>query len=132
MQGYIADIETLTEKNTDFRHVLYTGKHLQLVLMALNPRESIGVETHATHDQFFRIEQGVGTASIDGVIHKVKGGDCVIVPAGAVHNLTNTGAQALQVYTLYAPPEHRDGLVQSAKPRAAATRDAEATATTAR
>jgi len=121
MHGYIADIETLTEKNTDFRHVLYTGKHLQLVLMALNHGESIGVETHATHDQFFRIEQGVGTASIDGVIHKVKGGDCVIVPAGAVHNLTNTGDTRLHVYTLYAPPEHRDGLVQGAKPAAAPT-----------
>lgn len=115
MQGYIAGIQKLTEQNTDFRHVLYTGKHLQLVLMALNPGESIGVETHATHDQFFRIEQGMGTASIDGVIHKVKGGDCVIAPAGAVHNLTNTGAKALRVYTVYGPPEHRDGLVQSAK-----------------
>jgi mannose-6-phosphate isomerase-like protein (cupin superfamily) len=121
MQGYIADIETLTEKNTDFRHVRYTGKHLQLVLMALNPGESIGVETHATHDQFFRIEQGNGVASIDGVIHKVKGGDCVIVPAGAVHNLTNSGDKRLHVYTLYAPPEHPDGLVQSAKIGAAAT-----------
>jgi mannose-6-phosphate isomerase-like protein (cupin superfamily) len=121
MHGYIAEIETLTEENTDFRRVLYTGKHLQLVLMALNPGESIGVETHVMHDQFFRIEQGKGVASIDGVIHKVKGGDCVIVPAGAVHNLTNTGATALRVYTLYAPPEHPDGLVQSAKPAAAAT-----------
>jgi mannose-6-phosphate isomerase-like protein (cupin superfamily) len=124
MHGYIADIETLTEKNADFRHVLYTGKHLQLVLMALNPGESIGVETHATHDQFFRIEQGKGTASINGVIHKVKDGDCVIVPAGAVHNLTNTGDQTLRVYTLYAPPEHRDGVIQKTKAEAEAADEA--------
>ncbi|MGY6633198.1 MAG: cupin domain-containing protein [Alkalilacustris sp.] len=115
MKGYVADIEKLTEKNSDFRHVLYTGQHLQLVLMALKPGECIGEETHATHDQFFRIEQGKGTASIDGETYKVKGGDCVIVPAGAVHNLTNTGDKALHVYTLYGPPEHRDGLVQTSK-----------------
>ena len=115
MKGYIADIETLTEQNTDSRHVLYTGKHLQLVLMALNPGESIGVETHATHDQFFRIEQGNGVASIDGVVHNVKNGDCVIVPAGAVHNVTNTGDKALRVYTIYGPPEHRDGVIQKTK-----------------
>jgi mannose-6-phosphate isomerase-like protein (cupin superfamily) len=124
MHGYIADIEKLTEKNTDFRHVLYTGKHLQLVVMALNPGESIGVETHATHDQFFRIEQGKGVASIDGVVHNVNGGDCVIVPAGAVHNLTNSGDKRLHVYTLYAPPEHQDSLVQSVRPRASSAHDA--------
>lgn len=118
MKGYVADIEALTEHNSAFRHVLYTGQHLQLVLMALNPSESIGVETHATHDQFFRIEQGKGTASINGVTHKVKDGDCVIVPAGAVHNLTNTGDQTLRVYTLYAPPEHRDGVIQKTKAEA--------------
>jgi mannose-6-phosphate isomerase-like protein (cupin superfamily) len=118
MKGYVADIEALTEHNSAFRHVLYTGQHLQLVLMALNPGESIGVETHATHDQFFRIEQGKGTASINGVTRKVKGGDCVIVPAGAVHNLTNTGDQTLRVYTLYGPPEHRDGVIQKTKAEA--------------
>jgi len=115
MKGYVADIEKLTEKNSDFRHVLYTGQHLQLVLMALQPGEAIGVETHDTHDQFFRIEQGRGTASIDGVAHQVKGGDCVIVPAGAVHNVTNSGKKVLRLYTLYAPPEHRDGLEQRSK-----------------
>jgi mannose-6-phosphate isomerase-like protein (cupin superfamily) len=124
MKGYIADIEKLTEDNSAFRHVLYTGQHLQLVLMALNPGESIGVETHATHDQFFRIEQGKGTASINGVAHKVKDGDCVIVPAGAVHNLTNTGDQTLRVYTLYGPPEHRDGVIQKTKAEADAADEA--------
>jgi mannose-6-phosphate isomerase-like protein (cupin superfamily) len=124
MKGYIADIEKLTEDNSAFRHVLYTGQHLQLVLMALNPGEAIGVETHATHDQFFRIEQGKGTASINGVTHKVKDGDCVIVPAGAVHNLTNTGDQTLRVYTLYGPPEHRDGVIQKTKAEAEASDEA--------
>lgn len=124
MKGYIADIEKLTEDNSAFRHVLYTGQHLQLVLMALNPGESIGVETHATHDQFFRIESGKGIASINGVTRKVKGGDCVIVPAGAVHNLTNMGDHTLRVYTLYAPPEHRDGVIQKTKAEAEAADEA--------
>jgi mannose-6-phosphate isomerase-like protein (cupin superfamily) len=118
MKGYVADIEKLTEENRQFRHVLYTGQHLQLVLMALQPGECIGVETHDTHDQFFRIEQGKGTASIDGVAHEVKGGDCVIVPAGAVHNVTNSGKKTLRLYTLYAPPEHMDGLEQKTKAEA--------------
>lgn len=124
MKGYIAKIEKLTEENSAFRHVLYTGKHLQLVLMALKPTESIGVETHATHDQFFRIEKGNGTASINGVIHKVKDGDCVIVPAGAAHNLTNTGEQTLRLYTLYGPPEHRDGVIQKTRADAEAAEEA--------
>jgi mannose-6-phosphate isomerase-like protein (cupin superfamily) len=115
MKGYVADIETLTEDNSAFRHVLYTGQHLQLVLMALKPGEAIGMETHDTHDQFFRIETGKGTALIDGLTHKVKGGDCVIVPAGAVHNVTNSGKKTLRLYTLYAPPEHMDGLEQRTK-----------------
>lgn len=115
MKGYVADIETLTEENRDFRQVLYTGKHLQLVLMALKPGQSIGAETHATHDQFFRIETGKGKALIDGVSHKVKDGDCVIVPAGAAHDMTNTGDKVLRLYTLYAPPEHLDRLVQKTR-----------------
>lgn len=124
MQGYVADIETLTETNRDFRQVLYTGPHLQLVLMSLSPGESIGVETHATHDQFFRIERGEGAALIDGATHKVKGGDCVIVPAGAEHNLTNTGDGPFLLYTLYGPPEHLDRLVQKTKAEADASEEA--------
>ena len=124
MKGYVADIETLTDENRDFRQVLYTGKHLQLVLMALKPGQSIGAETHATHDQFFRIEAGKGKALIDGVSHKVKDGDCVIVPAGAEHDLTNTGDKVLRLYTLYAPPEHLDRLVQKTRADANASDEA--------
>lgn len=118
MKGYLADIETLTEENDAFRHVLYTGHHLQLVLMALQPGQDIGSETHAEHDQFFRIEKGKGEVSIDGVAHKVKGGDGIVVPAGARHNLTNTGEKLLRLYTLYGPPEHMDHLVEQGKAEA--------------
>lgn len=124
MKGYVADIETLTEENRDFRQVLYTGRHLQLVLMALKPGQSIGVETHATHDQFFRIETGKGKALIDGVSHKVKDGDCIIVPAGAEHDLTNSGKKVLRLYTLYAPPEHLDRLLQKTRADANASDEA--------
>lgn len=121
MQGYLADIETLTEENTSFRQVLYTGHHLQLVLMALTPGQDIGMETHATHDQFFRIEKGQGEVVIDGTARKVKGGDAIIVPAGARHNLTNTGDKPLHLYTLYAPPNHIDKLVEMRKADALAS-----------
>lgn len=124
MQGYIADIETLTENNKDFRRVLYTGHHLQLVLMSLEPGQSIGVETHTTHDQFFRIEQGVGTALIDGESRKIADGDCIIVPAGAAHDVTNTGKDPLRLYTVYAPPEHIAGLVQNNRADAEASEEA--------
>ena len=115
MQGFVGDIEKLTEENTDFRHVLYTGKHLQLVLMALSPGEDIGEEVHAGHDQFFRIEAGQGEVLIDGVRTPVKADDAIIVPAGALHNVINTGSVSLKLYTLYAPPEHRDGVVHPRK-----------------
>ncbi len=115
MKGYVADIETLTEENTAFRQVLYTGHHLQLVLMALPSGQDIGPETHATHDQFFRIEKGKGEVMIDGVARKIKGGDAIIVPAGAKHNLTNTGDKPLRLYTLYGPPNHIDKLVEKRK-----------------
>jgi mannose-6-phosphate isomerase-like protein (cupin superfamily) len=118
MKGYVADIEKLTEANDDFRRVLYTGHHVQLVLMALKPGEDIGSETHSSHDQFIRIEKGKGKAVIDGVTHKVQDGDCVIIPAGAVHNLTNTGDKRLHLYTLYGPPHHLDQLVQTEKAEA--------------
>jgi mannose-6-phosphate isomerase-like protein (cupin superfamily) len=121
MKGYVADIEDLTEHNTDFRQVLYTGHHLQLVLMALQPGEDIGMETHATHDQFFRIEKGKGEVEIDGVSHRIKGGDGIVVPAGARHNLTNTGDKPLRLYTLYGPPNHVDKLAQSKKSDALAS-----------
>ena len=118
MKGFVDDIEELTESNKDFRRVLYTGKHLQLVLMSLKPGEEIGEEVHDTHDQFFRFEKGKGQVVIDGVSHKIKADYGVIVPAGARHNVVNTGDKPLKLYTLYAPPEHRDGVVHATKAEA--------------
>lgn len=121
MRGFVADIEDLAEDNADFRRVLYTGRKLQLVLMTLAPGEDIGAEVHAGHDQFFRIEEGEGVIEIDGERTEVGGDDAILVPAGARHNLINTGRKPLKLYTLYGPPEHRDGLIQSAKADTAAT-----------
>ena len=115
MKGFVENIEQLTLDNTDFRRVLYTGKHLQLVLMALQPGEDIGEEVHAGHDQFFRIESGKGEVLIDGTRHPVQDDDAVIVPAGARHNAPNTGDAPLKLYTLYAPPEHKDGVIHPTK-----------------
>ena len=115
MNGYHENIETLTADNGDFRRVLYTGKHLQLVLMTLQPGEEIGAEVHADRDQFFRFEQGQGVVDIDGVENRVEDGSGVIVPAGARHNVRNTGDAPLKLYTLYGPPEHLDGITQSTK-----------------
>ncbi|MEO7634017.1 MAG: cupin domain-containing protein [Sphingomicrobium sp.] len=115
MKGYCDNIEELTVANTDFRRVLYTGKHLQLVLMTLQPGEEIGSEVHEDRDQFFRIDEGAGTVDIDGVPNTVADGFAVIVPAGARHNVRNTGSAPLKLYTLYGPPEHRDAIVQATK-----------------
>ena len=115
MKGFVDDIEQLTNGNEDFRRVLYTGKHLQLVLMTLRPGEEIGEEVHEDRDQFFRIEQGSGAIDIDGVENKVEDDFAVIVPAGARHNVRNTGGAPLRLYTIYGPPEHKDGVVQSTK-----------------
>lgn len=115
MKGFVEDIEKLTTENDDFRRVLYTGKHLQLVLMTLQPGEEIGEEVHEDHDQFFRIEAGRGQVVIDGKATDIEDDDAVIVPAGARHNVVNTGDQPLRLYTIYGPPEHRDGVVVRAK-----------------
>ena len=115
MKGFVADIETLTEDNTDFRRVVYTGKHLQLVLMALKPGEEIGSEVHEDRDQFFRVEAGRGEVVIDGNTTPVRADMAIIVPAGARHNVRNTGEAPLKLYTLYAPPEHREGTVHATK-----------------
>ena len=120
MQGFIDNIETLTTANTDFRRVLYTGKYLQLVLMALKPGEEIGDEVHEDHDQFFRIESGTGEVLIDGKRTPIKEDDGIIVPAGTRHNVINTGAAPLMLYTLYGPPEHHDGVVRVTKAEAEA------------
>ncbi len=123
MKGFVDDIEDLTESNTDFRRVLYTGKYLQLVLMALKPGEEIGEEVHTDHDQFFRVEKGKGEVVIDGVRTKIKSDDAIVVPAGARHNVVNTGEKPLKLYTIYGPPEHRDGVVRATKAEAEATEE---------
>ena len=123
MQGFVADIEKLTVENTDFRRVLYTGKYLQLVLMTLQPGEEIGAEVHEDHDQFFRIESGSGEVRIDGKATPIKDDDAVIVPAGARHNVVNTGDKPLTLYTLYGPPEHRDGVRFAGKAAADASEE---------
>lgn len=115
MKGFVGDIEKLTEDNTDFRRVLYTGSEMQLVLMTLKAGEEIGSEVHAEHDQFFRIEAGRGEVVIDGNTSPVKADMAMIVPAGARHNVRNTGTEPLKLYTLYAPPEHREGVVHATK-----------------
>jgi mannose-6-phosphate isomerase-like protein (cupin superfamily) len=111
MKGFIDNIEKLTEQNNLFRKVLYTGHNLQLVLMAIQPGEQIGEEVHEDRDQFFRIEAGSGTISIDGVDHHVKADDGIIVPQGARHNVIASGGDVLKLYTIYGPPEHADGTV---------------------
>ena len=123
MKGFVEDIEELTEDNNDFRRVLYTGKHLQLVLMALQPGEEIGEEVHEDHDQFFRVEKGKGEVWIDGERTKIKSDDAIIVPAGAKHNVINTGDKSLKLYTLYGPPDHKDGVVHKTKADAEASEE---------
>lgn len=115
MQGFVDDIESATTQNADYRRVLYTGKNLQLVLMTLQAGEAIGEEVHETHDQFFRFEEGQGEIWIDGARKPVSDGTGAIVPAGARHNVINTGQSPLKLYTLYGPPEHRDGVVHPRK-----------------
>lgn len=123
MKGWVEDIEALTETNGDFRRVIYTGKHLQLVLMALRPGEEIGEEVHADHDQFFRVEKGKGEVWIDGQRSRIQSDDAIIVPAGAKHNVVNTGEKPLRLYTIYGPPDHRDGIVHATKAEAEAAEE---------
>ena len=110
MKGFVQDIENLANHNDDFRRVLYTATNCQLVLMALKPQEEIGAEVHKL-DQFFRVEAGSGEAVIDGLRTPISTGFAVLAPAGARHNIVNTGKEPLKLYTLYAPPNHRDGVV---------------------
>ena len=110
MNGFVQDIESIAVTNEEFRRVLYTAKNCQLVVMALKPQEEIGAEVH-TLDQFFRVEEGSGEAILDGARTAIQAGSAVIVPAGANHNIINTGTVPLKLYTVYAPPNHRDGVV---------------------
>ena len=123
MKGFIGNIEDRTEKNRDFRRVLYTGPHIQLVLMSLQPGEDIGEEVHRDTDQFFRVEEGKGTVWIDGKKTEIESEFAVVVPAGARHNIRNTGEKPLKLYTLYAPPHHADGTVQATKAEAMASKE---------
>ena len=124
MRGYNDNIEQLTLDNEDFRRVLYTGKHAQLVLMRLKPGEEIGLETHNENDQFFRFESGEGMVFIDGNEHKVFDGSAVIVPAGAEHNVMNVSeTEDLKLYTLYAPSHHKDGIVRATREEAMANEE---------
>lgn len=123
MKGFVDDIETLTEDNNDFRRVLYTGANLQLVLMSLKPGEEIGEEVHDDGDQFFRVEAGTGEILIDGTTTAIEDDFAMIVPAGARHNVRNTGHKPLKFYTLYAPPEHIDKTVHATKAQADASHE---------
>lgn len=118
-KGFKENIEKLGKENTDFRRVLYTGAHTQIVLMSLKPKEEIGMETHTDNDQFFRFDAGVGKVLIDGTEYSVTDGDAVIVPAGAEHNVVNTSeTDDLKLYTLYSPAHHKDGIVRHTKEEA--------------
>jgi mannose-6-phosphate isomerase-like protein (cupin superfamily) len=115
MKGYVADISKATEENNNFRQVLYTGKNSQLVVMNLKPEEEIGMEVHAL-DQFIRIEKGTGKAVLDGVEYDITDEYAVVIPAGAQHNIINTSeTDLMKIYTIYSPPEHRDGVVHATK-----------------
>jgi mannose-6-phosphate isomerase-like protein (cupin superfamily) len=116
MVGYVTNIEQDTLENEDYRRVLFTGENTQLVLMTLQPGEEIGREVHEEHDQFIRVEAGIGVVKLDRDEHPLSDGVAVVIPAGAEHNVVNTSSdQALRLYTLYSPPEHPDGTVHRAK-----------------
>ncbi|MBU2036775.1 cupin domain-containing protein [Patescibacteria group bacterium] len=121
MKGFNANIEKETLDNTNFRRVLYTGQHSQLVLMSLKPKEEIGMEVHADNDQFFRFEKGQGQCVIDGNEYAVADGSAIVVPAGARHNIINISAtEDLKLYTIYSPAHHKDGITRATKAEAEA------------
>ncbi len=121
MKGFSTDIEKATLENSNFRKVLYTAQHSQLVLMSLRPGEEIGMEVHEENDQFFRFESGKGKCIIDGNEYEVGDGVAVVVPAGADHNVINTSdSEELKLYTIYSPAHHKDGIVRATKEEAEA------------
>lgn len=116
MSGYSIQLEQATLENTNFRKVLYTAPHSQLVLMCLQPMEEIGLETHADRDQFIRVESGEGKAMIGGEEFSLADGVAIVIPAGSAHNVINTSAtELLKLYTVYTPPEHKDGKIHVTK-----------------
>ncbi len=118
MKGYVDNIEDITEDNQNFRKVLYTAKNSQLVVMSLNPGEDIGSEVHEELDQFIRIEEGEGKAVLNGEEHKIEEGSAVVIPGGTEHNIINTSDEKMKLYTVYSPPEHRDGVLHKTKEEA--------------
>ena len=119
MKGYKDSIEKLTLENPNFRKVLYTSKHSQLVLMSLKPKEEIGMEAHNENDQFFRIEKGNGKCIIDGNEYDITDGSAIVVPVGAEHNIINVSeTEDLKLYTIYSPAHHKDGVVRATKAEA--------------
>ena len=119
MKGFKTNIDRETLENEDFRRVLYTSKHCQLVLMTLKPNEAIGEEIHPENDQFFRIEAGHGKCVIDRNEYEINAGDAIVIPAGAKHNITNTDKDIeLRMYTIYSPAHHKDGIIRSTKKEA--------------
>lgn len=123
MKGYKDNIEKATLKNKNFRKVVYTSAYSQLVLMSLKPKEEIGAETHPENDQFMRFEGGNGRVEIDDNSYNVKDGDAVVIPAGAKHNVINTGKDKLKIYTIYSPPHHKDQIVRKTKEEAEANEE---------
>ena len=118
MKGYTENIHRRALENEFFREVVYTAAHLQLVVMSLQPSEDIGEETHDL-DQFIRVEQGEGTAVLDGVVHPIIMGAAVVIPKGMRHNIINTSAtELMKLSTLYAPPDHKDGVIHTTKAEA--------------
>ncbi len=118
-KGFCQNIESATLENNNFRKVLYSGQHSQLVLMSLRPLEEIGMEVHTDNDQFFRFEKGEGKCIIDGNEYELKDGVAVIVPAGAEHNIINTSeTESLQLYTIYSPAHHKDQIVRATRQEA--------------
>src|SRR3989344_4171469 len=119
MKGFNSNIEKDTIANKNFRKVLYTGKHSQLVLMSLKPKEEIGMEVHEDNDQFFRVEKGQGKCVIDGNEYEIADGSAILVPAGSKHNIINTSAsESLKLYTIYCPAHHKDGIIRKTKEEA--------------
>ncbi len=116
MKGFKINIEKAVKENDNFRKVLYTSGHSQLVLMNLKPNEEIGEEIHQDIDQFFRIESGWGKCIIDSNEYKIKDGDAIVIPANAKHNIINLSKDAsLKMYTIYSPAHHKDGIVRTTK-----------------
>jgi mannose-6-phosphate isomerase-like protein (cupin superfamily) len=118
MTGYVSNIEEKTLQNEYFREVLFTGPQSQLVVMAIVPGGEIGLETHDNIDQFIRIEAGQGKAILNGEEHAIEDGTAIVVPAGTAHNIVNTGSEPLKLYSVYTPPEHKDGTVHKTKAEA--------------